>query len=51
MSANTRRAAKIMVIRHAEKPSDSPPPHGVTAEGEREDESLIVRGWQRAGST
>ena len=50
MSANTRRAAKIMVIRHAEKPSDSPPPHGVTAEGEREDESLIVRGWQRAGA-
>lgn len=50
MSEQTRRATKIMLIRHAEKPPGSPPPHGVTEEGEREDESLTVRGWQRAGA-
>lgn len=50
MSEPLRRAAKIMLIRHAEKPSKTPPPHGVTAEGERESESLSVRGWQRAGA-
>ena len=50
MSQHPRQATKIMVIRHAEKPSSSPPPYGVTAKGEREKESLIVRGWQRAGA-
>ncbi|HWS54840.1 MAG TPA: histidine phosphatase family protein [Pyrinomonadaceae bacterium] len=45
-----RRATKIMLIRHAEKPAQSPPPYGVTDEGERESESLTVRGWQRAGA-
>ncbi len=39
-----------MLIRHAEKPPHSPPPYGVTDEGERESESLTVRGWQRAGA-
>lgn len=39
-----------MVIRHGEKPTGSPPPYGVTDEGEREGESLTVRGWQRAGA-
>jgi hypothetical protein len=43
-------AAKIMVIRHAEKPPDNPPPHGVTTEGDHDSESLIVQGWQRAGA-
>lgn len=50
MSERHRQAVKIMVIRHAEKPSNTPPPYGVTLEGEREKESLSVRGWQRAGA-
>ena len=41
---------KIMLIRHAEKPPEDPPPHGVTAGGKRDAESLTVRGWQRAGA-
>lgn len=44
------RATKIMVIRHAEKPDDSGVRHGVTAKGERDSESLTIRGWQRAGA-
>jgi hypothetical protein len=39
-----------MLIRHGEKPPDAPPPHGVSAHGERDAESLTVRGWQRAGA-
>ena len=39
-----------MLIRHAEKPAKDAPPYGVTAEGERNKESLEVRGWQRAGA-
>lgn len=50
MSAPHEQAVKIMVIRHAEKPSPTPPPYGVTIGGEREKESLSVRGWQRAGA-
>ena len=50
MSETLRQATKIMVIRHAEKPSSDPPAEGVTQEGEREKESLTVRGWQRAGA-
>lgn len=50
MSGTLRQATKIMLIRHAEKPSDSPLQYGVTFEGEREKESLTVRGWQRAGA-
>ena len=50
MSGKLRPAPKIMVIRHAEKPSNDPPIKGVTLEGKREKESLIVRGWQRAGA-
>ncbi len=49
MSETLKHAAKIMVIRHAEKPLNSLPPYGITLEGEREKESLTVRGWQRAG--
>jgi hypothetical protein len=41
---------KIMVIRHAEKPGNDPPPHGVDTDGDHDDESLSVRGWQRAGA-
>ena len=39
---------KIMVIRHAEKPDGTN--EGVTADGGPDKESLIVRGWQRAGA-
>jgi hypothetical protein len=43
-------ANKIMVIRHAEKPSDDGAIEGVTAAGEKCKHELIVRGWQRAGA-
>ena len=45
-----RRATKIMLLRHAEKPAKDDAPYGVTREGERDKESLEVRGWQRAGA-
>lgn len=45
-----RRARKIMLIRHAEKPGNGNLPFGVTLDGKRESESLTVRGWQRAGA-
>jgi hypothetical protein len=41
---------KIMIIRHAEKPTDNPPPHGITLHGEHDKESLSVHGWMRAGA-
>jgi hypothetical protein len=50
MSADERNATKVMLLRHAEKPLGSSGPSGVTAEGERDKESLTVRGWQRAGA-
>jgi hypothetical protein len=45
-----KRATKIMLIRHAEKPAKDSAPFGVTAKGDRSKESLEVRGWQRAGA-
>ena len=39
-----------MLIRHAEKPAKDSAPFGVTADGDRNKESLEVRGWQRAGA-
>jgi len=39
-----------MVVRHAEKPDRDSVPYGVTRKGERNKESLQVRGWQRAGA-
>jgi hypothetical protein len=41
-------ADKIMIVRHAEKPDD--PPAGVDINGGADNDSLIVRGWQRAGA-
>jgi broad specificity phosphatase PhoE len=42
---------KFMLIRHAEKPGHKPREyHGVTAEGARDEGSLTVTGWQRAGA-
>ena len=45
-------ATKIMIIRHAEKPTTTPPPplNGVTITGKQDKDSLIPRGWQRAGA-
>ena len=43
-------ANKIMVIRHAEKPSDDGSIEGVNAKGKQDKHELIVRGWQRSGA-
>jgi len=43
-------ATKIMLIRHAEKPSDDGTVVGVTAAGAVDPEELVVRGWQRSGA-
>lgn len=40
----------IVLIRHGEKPGDDGPPHGVNHHGEKDDHSLSVRGWTRAGA-
>ena len=50
MSKQLRRATKIMLLRHAEKPAKDDAPYGVNRKGERSKESLAVRGWQRAGA-
>jgi hypothetical protein len=50
MDGKFRRATKIMLIRHAEKPSPFHDNYGVTPEGNHEKDSLTVRGWQRAGA-
>lgn len=44
------KATKIMIVRHAEKPADSGAPYGVDSSGNQDPESLIPRGWQRAGA-
>jgi hypothetical protein len=41
---------KIMVIRHAERPSADKSIRGVTQEGVKNKDELTVRGWQRAGA-
>ena len=43
-------ALTIMLVRHAEKPGGAFPGPGLTPEGEEDDKSLVVRGWQRAGA-
>src|SRR5262245_25775697 len=50
MTTRLSKATKIMLIRHAEKPAKDYLPYGVTEYGERNKESLEVRGWQRAGA-
>lgn len=41
---------RIMLIRHAEKPTSAGAPYGITAQGIRDDHALIVDGWTRAGA-
>ena len=48
MSLKKHTAKKIMVIRHAEKPVG--PYQGVDTDGNIDPESLITKGWQRAGA-
>jgi hypothetical protein len=47
-------ALTILIIRHAEKPAEKPEDPdlgpGLTEMGETDSESLVVRGWQRAGA-
>lgn len=50
MSNQLRRATKIMLLRHAEKPAKDNAPFGVNRKGQRSKEALTVRGWQRAGA-
>ena len=50
MPQTNTKAPKIMVIRHAEKPAQSPPPSGVDIAGDQNKDSLIPQGWQRAGA-
>ena len=42
--------SKIMIIRHAEKPSDDGLIAGVSQDGSPDSKELIVRGWQRSGA-
>ncbi|MDB4948461.1 MAG: hypothetical protein JWM27_1110 [Gemmatimonadetes bacterium] len=50
MSAPAPQAPLVMLIRHAEKPADTPPPQGVTVDGTADPQSLTPQGWQRAGA-
>ena len=40
----------LLVIRHAEKPDDAWPGPGLTEQGVKDDKSLVIRGWKRAGA-
>jgi len=40
----------VLIIRHGEKPGGSWPGRGITADEAPDEASLVVRGWQRAGS-
>ncbi|MGO4714706.1 hypothetical protein [Bradyrhizobium sp. 2TAF24] len=42
--------SRIMFIRHGEKPEKGGDAVGVTAKGREDKDSLIVRGWERAGA-
>ena len=41
---------RVMLIRHGEKPGGAWPGPGLTEEGVADKESLVIRGWQRAGA-
>jgi broad specificity phosphatase PhoE len=44
------RSLTILIIRHAEKPDEDWPGPGLTDKGQEDTESLVIRGWQRAGA-
>jgi hypothetical protein len=46
------KALTLFIIRHAEKPDVKQPAlgPGLTDSGEDDTESLVIRGWQRAGA-
>ncbi|HKR02688.1 MAG TPA: hypothetical protein VJT09_18560 [Pyrinomonadaceae bacterium] len=50
MPQTNTKPTKIMIIRHAEKPAQPPPPNGVDIDGCQNKDSLIPQGWQRAGA-
>ena len=41
---------RVMLIRHGEKPGGAWPGPGLTDKGVEDKESLVIRGWQRAGA-
>jgi hypothetical protein len=46
-------ALTILLIRHAEKPEDPATPElgpGLNEQGAADPHSLVIRGWQRAGT-
>lgn len=43
-------ALTLLMIRHAEKPKEDWHGPGLTHKGEQDKESLVIRGWQRAGA-
>jgi hypothetical protein len=43
-------ALTLLIIRHAKKPGESWPGSGLTPDGVPDKKSLVIRGWQRAGS-
>jgi hypothetical protein len=43
-------ALTILIIRHAEKPGENWPGPGLTEDGKEDTESLVIRGWERAGA-
>ncbi|WP_020660380.1 hypothetical protein [Amycolatopsis benzoatilytica] len=42
--------ARVMIIRHGEKPDGSGGPQGIDVNGNADSHSLTVRGWTRAGA-
>jgi len=40
----------LLFIRHAEKPGEEWPGPGLRIDGQPDDKSLVIRGWQRAGA-
>ncbi|MFI5032872.1 MAG: histidine phosphatase family protein [Reyranellales bacterium] len=43
-------ALTLLIIRHAEKPGEDWPGPGLTLDGTPDANSLVIRGWQRAGA-
>ena len=43
-------ALTILIIRHGEKPKEDWPGPGLAIDGTEDEQSLVIRGWQRAGA-